>query len=156
MVMSVINIAFQRVRKTDPVSIAIQVFLMYILDVKIDVRFWSQHASFVLVGVIVATQMRGFLIQMMKLFHTYSSVLSSNWVILLLTEIMGMYFMSSVLLMRMNLPAEYRRVVTHVLGDIEFHFYHHFFDVLFIVSASASLVILFASRQTVTSKLSES
>ncbi len=37
-------------------------------------------------GVLVATQVRGFLIQMLKLFHAWSSTLTSNTVILLLAE----------------------------------------------------------------------
>lgn len=153
MVMASVNIIFQRVRKTDPVSRGIEIFLMYILDVKIDVRFWSQHASFVLVGILVATQMRGFILQLMRTFRAWSNVFNSNSVILLLTEVMGMYFISSVLLMRMNLPIEYRRVVTQVLGDIEFHFYHHWFDVIFVVSATVSIITIFLARQNAARKL---
>lgn len=153
MVMAALNIILQRVRKNDPVSQWIQLFLVYVLDVKIDVRFWSQHASFLLIGVLVATQMRGFLLQTMKMFHAWSSVLSSNSVILLLAEIMGMYFVSSVLLMRMSLPVDYRRIITRVLGDIEFHFYHHFFDVIFIVSATVSIVAIFLTRQAARHRL---
>jgi len=149
MFMASINIIFQRVGKEDPITKMIHILLTYVLDVEIDVKFWSQYASFVLVGVIVATQMRGFLIFVMKLFHAWSSVYTSNAMILLLAELMGMYFMSSVLLMRMNLPIEYRRIVTDVLGDIEFHFYHHWFDVIFIVSATISIVVLFLARQNV-------
>jgi len=149
MFMASINIIFQRVGKTDPISLVIQIMLKYFLHVEIDVRFWSQHASFIFVGIIVATQIRGFLLFIMQLFHAWSSVISSNAMILLLAEVMGMYFTSSVLLMRMSVPIEYRRIVTEVLGDIEFHFYHHWFDVIFIVSATFSIVVLFLSRQSV-------
>jgi hypothetical protein len=149
MFMASFNIVFQRVGKTDPISNIIQILIKYFLHVEIDARFWSQHASFIFVGVIVGTQMRGFLLFIMQLFHAWSSVLTSNAMILLLAELMGMYFLSSVLLMRMSLPIEYRRIVTEVLGDIEFHFYHHWFDVIFIVSATFSIVILFLSRQNV-------
>lgn len=144
-----INIIFQRVGRTDPITNIISIFLAYFLNLKIDVKFWSQHASFVFVGVIVATQIRGFLVFVMKLFHAWSSTFTANLFTLVLAETMGMYFLSSVLLMRMNLPIEYRRIVTEVLGDIEFHFYHHWFDVIFIVSATISIVILFLSRQSV-------
>eukprot|EP00471_Norrisiella_sphaerica_P001774 CAMPEP_0184491400 /NCGR_PEP_ID=MMETSP0113_2-20130426/20341_1 /TAXON_ID=91329 /ORGANISM="Norrisiella sphaerica, Strain BC52" /LENGTH=382 /DNA_ID=CAMNT_0026875759 /DNA_START=465 /DNA_END=1610 /DNA_ORIENTATION=+ len=120
-----INIIFQRVRKTDPISRVIGILLKFVVNVHIDVEFWSMHASFILVGVIVATQMRGFLINLVRLFHSWSSVHTSNFIIALSSEIMGMYFVSSVLLIRMNLPIKYRRIITDVLGDLEFHFYYH-------------------------------
>jgi hypothetical protein len=47
----------------------------------------------------------------------------------------------------MMLPAQYRRMLTSVLGDIEFHFYHHFFDLIFVVSATVTIGTFFLSRQ---------
>ena len=53
-----------------------------------------------------------------------------------------MYFVSMVLLMRMNMPVQYRSIVTEVLGDLQFNFYHRWFDVMFLVAALCTIAIL--------------
>ncbi len=149
--MCALNIIFQRYSKYDPISRGFQLFLRYVLDLNIDVRVWAQQASFVTIGVMVASQVRGFLLTIMKAFHAWSNAYTSNSIILFLAEIMGMYFVSSVLLLRMNLPHEYRLTITRVLGsNIEFHYYHHWFDVIFLASATLTILLLFLSRQSST------
>lgn len=81
--------------------------------------------------------------------------------------------MSSVLLMRMNLPAEYREAISAILGDIQFGFYDRWycrrffvllccmslmisgalmldcrFDEIFVVAATCSIVIMFLQRKS--------
>jgi hypothetical protein len=155
--MASINIIFQRVSQMDPVSRTIQIFLVYFFDLSIEVRqFVMQAASFILVGILVATQVRGFLLQLMKFFHAWSSVLTSHSMILLLAEMMGMYFVSSVLLMRMSVPLQYRTIITRVLGEIRFHFYHHWFDLIFTISSFITMLWFFLNRQaTARNKLYE-
>ena len=67
---------------------------------------------------------RGLLLTMSKFFIWISSSKSSNVLVLFFSQIMGMYFMSMVVLMRMNMPPEYRAIITEVLGDLQFNFYH--------------------------------
>ncbi|XP_048515182.1 Golgi pH regulator isoform X2 [Athalia rosae] len=80
-------------------------------------------------------------------FYAISSSKSSNIIVLILAQIMGMYFVSSVLLMRMNMPAEYRIIITQVLGDLQFNFYHRWFDVIFLVSALSSIAFLYLAHK---------
>uniref|UniRef100_A0A8D8LMF8 Golgi pH regulator n=3 Tax=Cacopsylla melanoneura TaxID=428564 RepID=A0A8D8LMF8_9HEMI len=140
-----INIVFDRVGKKDPVTRGIEL-LVHWVELDIDVIFWSQHISFLLVGCIVLTSIRGLLLTLTKFFYAISSSKSSNIIVLALAQIMGMYFVSSVLLMRMNMPPEYRSIISKVLGDLQFNFYHRWFDVIFLLSALSSIVFLYLAH----------
>ncbi|XP_014663454.1 PREDICTED: Golgi pH regulator-like [Priapulus caudatus] len=144
--MATINIIFDRVGKKDPITRGFEIAVDY-LGIQFDVKFWSQHISFILVGIIVVTSIRGLLITLTKFFYAISSSKSSNVIVLALAQIMGMYFISSVLLMRMNMPAEYRSIITEVVGDLQFNFYHRWFDVIFLVSALSSIGFLYLAHK---------
>lgn len=60
-----------------------------------------------------------------------------------MAQVMGMYCAASVLLMRMNMPPEYRVIITEVLSGLHFNFYHRWFDVIFLVSALSTIGILY-------------
>jgi len=143
---SAVNIIFDRVGKVDPITKSIEILVHY-FGIQFDVHFWSQQVSFILVGILIVTSIRGLLITLTKFFYAISSSKSSNIIVLALAEVMGMYFISSVLLMRMNMPEQYRQIITKVLGDLQFHFYHRWFDVIFLVSAIASIGFLYLAHQ---------
>ncbi|ETE67021.1 Golgi pH regulator [Ophiophagus hannah] len=111
-----INIVFDRVGKTDPVTRGIEITVNY-LGIQFD------------------------------FFYAISSSKSSNVIVLLLAQIMGMYFVSSVLLIRMSMPLEYRTIITEVLGELQFNFYHRWFDVIFLVSALSSILFLYLAHK---------
>lgn len=143
---SSVNIIFDRVGKKDPITKGFEI-LFFFCNINVDVQFWSQQFSFFLVGILIVTSIRGLLITLTKFFYAMSSHKSSNIIVLVLAEIMGMYFVSSVLLMRMNMPPQYREIVTQVLGNLQFHFYHRWFDVIFLVSALASIGFLYVAHK---------
>ncbi|WAR05276.1 GPHR-like protein [Mya arenaria] len=143
---STVNIIFDRVGKQDPVTRGIEIAINY-LGIQIDVKFWSQQISFFLVGIIIVTSIRGLLITLTRFFYAIASSKSSNIIVLCLAQIMGMYFVSSVLLMRMNMPLEYRTIITEVLGELQFNFYHRWFDVIFLVSALSSIGFLYIAHK---------
>ena len=143
---STVNIVFDRVGKKDPVTKGLEICVHW-LGIQVDVNFWSQQVSFLLVGILIVTSIRGLLMTMTKFFYALSSSKSSNIIVLVLAEVMGMYFVSSVLLMRMNMPPQYREIITVVLGDLQFHFFHRWFDVIFLVSALASIGFLYMAHK---------
>jgi len=152
--MSTINIVFDRKVSIDPVSRGIGIVLRF-LYVPIDVPFWSQQISFLLVGIIIATSIRGFLNYLMKFFYEYSNSVSSNNIVLLLAQVMGMYFVSAILLIRMSMPLEYRLIITEVLGDISFNFYHRWFDFIFIPSALLTILLFVLLNKSTRLKIYE-
>ncbi|CAI5741090.1 unnamed protein product [Peronospora farinosa] len=144
MVMSTVNVIFRRNRDKDPITDVVEK-LLYIwpsLAMQLNIRFVSEIASLGFVGILVFTQTRGFLVALLKFFRTYSSTVSSNSVVLWLAHLMGMYFVSSFVLMRMNLSSLHRQRIDEVLGEIEFNVFHRYFDMMFVVSASWSLGML--------------
>lgn len=162
---STINIVFDRVGKKDVVTRGIEIAVTW-CGIQFDIAFWSQHISFILVGCIVVTSIRGLLITLTKVcskyldfklftynftsfqfFYKISSSKSSNIIVLVLAQLMGMYFCSSVLLIRMNMPAEYRVIITEVLSGLQFNFFHRWFDVIFLLSALSSIFLLFIIKK---------
>jgi len=147
--MCTINIVFDRVGKKDPITRSFEILGDY-LGIEVDgetLRMLSQYISFVMVGIMIITSIRGLLINLTKFFYSISSSKSSNIIVMALAQLMGMYFVSSVLLMRMNVPASYRLIITEVLGELHFQFYHRWFDVIFLVSALSSIGFLYLAHK---------
>lgn len=116
---------------------------MHYFNVNFDARFWSQQISFLLVGSIILASIRGFLLQLLKAVQAFSYFDQSNVMVLFMAQIMGMYFVSSVLMLRANIPPQYRSIITDILAGIKFDFYSRWFDIIFLLSAMASTIVLY-------------
>uniref|UniRef100_A0A0K0DYN7 Abscisic acid G-protein coupled receptor-like domain-containing protein n=1 Tax=Strongyloides stercoralis TaxID=6248 RepID=A0A0K0DYN7_STRER len=145
---STVNIIFNRVGKVDPVTKLIEIAVKH-MGYNIDVPFWSQQLSFIIIGVIAVTSVRGLLITMSKFVYAISSKKYAHIIVLFMAQVMGMYFVSSVLLIRMNMPHEYRAIITEVVGNLQFNFYHRWFDVIFLIAAIVSILFLYLAHRNV-------
>ena len=148
MCMALINIIFFRDPTKDPITSIFELILIYLRVPRNEAALWVQPVSFVFVGILVFTSVRGFLLsfsqavsfQSIQKLGGFSSVTSSS-VILIFAQVMGMYFVSVLLLLRMSMPEEFRRGVTKAMGPIHFNFFHRWFDIIFLLSACITIMI---------------
>lgn len=143
------GILLNRVGHSDPVTSALTLAATHISPA-FDMAFWSQQLSFAMVGIMVIGSIRGLLIQFTKIFNTStatSNITSPSIIVLFLAQLVGMYFVSCMLMMRMSLPPKYRPMITAVLQTTGFYFYKRWFDILFLVSVVVSALLVFLSHQ---------
>lgn len=128
---------------SDPVSKTIAVVLRVFTggSITIDVQMISQYMTLAFVGFISITSLRGFMMHMQRFFSIFrGSRISSVGFVLMLTELLGFYTISSLLLLRRQLPEQYRTTVTDAIGgDLEFDTYHKGFHAIFLVTVFVSL-----------------
>ncbi|EEH55000.1 uncharacterized protein MICPUCDRAFT_35156 [Micromonas pusilla CCMP1545] len=136
--------------RTDPITTALSYAIVHRAGKgdAWDVRTLSQYLSLALIGFLVACSMRNFVWGMDRLFFAVGGGGgTSAMLVLFVTEIQGLYFLSSVLLIRDNLPERYRALITEALGaDVKFVFYQSFYELIFLAAAALSIIILYAHR----------
>eukprot|EP00835_Amoeboradix_gromovi_P005609 NODE_544_length_6876_cov_0.251439.p1 type:complete len:442 gc:universal NODE_544_length_6876_cov_0.251439:5156-6481(+) len=151
LIMCIINTLFNRFGEIDPITNVLTFYIKYTNQTTLgedDIEAITQPLSFISVGVLVLCSIRGVLIQLLKLFRRFSRNIPPHHIILLFSQLLGMYFLSTVLLMRLNLPVAYRGLLTEVLGNMSFHFYHKWFDVIFLLSALSSISIIYIAESS--------
>eukprot|EP00200_Dunaliella_tertiolecta_P018460 CAMPEP_0202401212 /NCGR_PEP_ID=MMETSP1128-20130828/3322_1 /ASSEMBLY_ACC=CAM_ASM_000463 /TAXON_ID=3047 /ORGANISM="Dunaliella tertiolecta, Strain CCMP1320" /LENGTH=513 /DNA_ID=CAMNT_0049004971 /DNA_START=289 /DNA_END=1832 /DNA_ORIENTATION=- len=144
---------------SDPVGAALGFAVRYFSNGQLsgDVASLSQYATLVFIAAISAMSLRGFLRSLRKVFGALllrrsssnggqssngprSSLVAAS-LVLLLAQVTGFYTISSVLLIRKNVPLKYRPNMDSALGgQLEFQFFHAWFNGLFLAAALASLL----------------
>jgi hypothetical protein len=133
---------------TDPITTALHLFLAN-KSIVIDPEVLAQYLSLLLIAFLVGNSMQNFVLQLTKLFFAVGGGVTTNTLVLFTTEMVGLYFLSSVLLVREQLPQSYREVVTEALGaDLEFRFYSKFYELIFIASSALTALLLYARHIT--------
>ena len=143
MTLATLNIVLSRERKLDPVSRALR--LISSMPPK-RIEEVAQQISFVFLAVLTGFSVRGFLTNLSKLFRVCARRISTDSVVVILAEIMGLYFVAQTLLWRMNIAPKYRAIVTDALGDVKFGMFYTEFDSIFVASAWTTIVSLFLTE----------
>mmetsp|Transcript_21307 Transcript_21307/g.64114 ORF Transcript_21307/g.64114 Transcript_21307/m.64114 type:complete len:476 (-) Transcript_21307:3142-4569(-) len=131
---------------SDPVSKAVGYALRYFSGgtLTVNVPLMSQYLTLAFIGFLSASSMRGFLRDMRRAFSAIAGGGNVTTLVLLMTELMGLYAISSLLLIRKQLPVRYRSIITEVLGgELKFEFFHDWFNGLFLASVGATLALLY-------------
>jgi hypothetical protein len=165
--MTAFNIALGRENKIDPVTrwltYGFQFLTFFSGGPDLDFNTLSQQVSLLLVSILIFTSFRGFFVQWLKFFRmqnaAYSAIFARVFVVLM-AWIMGMYFISSVLLLRMTIPLSYRESISKVMGNVQVPIFQFWFDVVFLISALMSLLMsvweYLAKRETPVDQLAAS
>lgn len=133
---------------SDPVSKTIGLALRLFSGgaLTLDVAAFSQYLTMAFIGFISITSLRGFMGQVQRVFSAWASgATGSGGLVLLLTELLGFYAVSMLLLLRRQLPVKYRRVVSDAIGgELEFDSFHRWFHSFFLASAVVSVVLFYS------------
>ncbi|KAH8548298.1 Abscisic acid G-protein coupled receptor-domain-containing protein [Umbelopsis sp. PMI_123] len=150
-----VNVVFNRLGRGDPVSTFLSLLIWNMGDdSQIDLQYWSQQLSYLFIGLIVLGSVRGFLTLMLKLSRKYSqqAEISPSSALALVAFILSTYLVSSVVMMQVTLPQEYRQLISKSLGHIEFDYFLQWSDIIFLICSIASIIVLYVMHSTSSSK----
>ena len=137
---------------SDPVGFILSLALKWISkgSLILDVVVISQYLTLVFIAAISVMSLRAFLRALKRIFSVVRGGGTASNVVLLLTEVTGFYAISSLLLIRKNVPIEYRHEMDSALGmdrgtdtNRDFQFFHLWFNGLFLASALVAILIFY-------------
>lgn len=93
---------------------------------------------------IIILSIRGLLLNLQKLFKFFLKNLSLGFIIIIFSQILGMYFTSSIILLR--LPFKERQVISDIY-QLQFKFYQQWNDMFFLISVGFTIILLFIRKR---------
>ncbi|CRG94142.1 conserved Plasmodium membrane protein, unknown function [Plasmodium gallinaceum] len=142
-IMSTMNVIFIRIYIRDPFSKIIEKICLF-FNVKYNLAIiYAPYISLIYISYIVAINMKKFLQQIIQIstyFSSYFKLFSNMW-ILLISELMGLYFVTNSLLLTSYLPVNYNHIMNFVIGsNYDYKIFHLHSDYVFIMSFSSTLL----------------
>ncbi|EUD67485.1 hypothetical protein C922_02191 [Plasmodium inui San Antonio 1] len=142
-IMSILNIIFIRIYIRDPFSKIIEKMCLF-FNIKYNIAIiYGPYISLVYISYIVAINMKKFLQQVIQIstyFSFYFKLFSNMW-ILLISELMGLYFVTNSLLLTSYIPVNYNHIMNFVMGNnYDYNIFHLHSDYVFITSFTSTLI----------------
>lgn len=117
--------------------------LLHSFGVHVSGQVVYQYATLLFTSVLLVTNLRAALIRVSSVFAFISDNESLNTSApVFIAHLMGTYVISSSILIRPFLPPGTRTLISDVMGNIEFQYFQNWFDVLFLSSAMAGVLLL--------------
>ncbi|KAK8172245.1 Abscisic acid G-protein coupled receptor-domain-containing protein [Phyllosticta citrichinensis] len=119
-------------------------------DPSLDRAAWSRQISFLLSGVMLLASFNS-VVQTFLIFSRLAPTIlqhAQSNIALIISQISATYVISSALLLRSNLPPEYRGVISEALGaPLEPHFVEKWFEGWFLAAVIISSLVIWLGRK---------
>lgn len=147
--MSLLNLVMGRKKGIDPISRVLRVFLVISED---TYEVFSTYISFVFMGYLMISNVRSFTLNLVNLSQVFmrsclSRLVSTDIVIYLISQALGTYFLTTLVLLQTSLPSQYLGNFTILLGNIDIIHHFRIFDAVFLISSITSFLLIYLNLQ---------
>ena len=140
---SLFQLSFKRIGLGEGPVTKVLTLIAESYHVELDVSYWSNVLSLILIAALMMSSIRSFLLQSLKVFR-YFRPLEKNIVLILFSQLIGLYSLSMILMLRSNLPKESNsRILLRKIVNVEDFAYHQqWYDFVFVLTCFISIVIM--------------
>jgi hypothetical protein len=129
----------------DPISRVLRL-LVTISEESMEVL--SSYISFCFMGYLMISNVRSFTLNLINFFQLFmrsflSRLVSTDIIIYLITEAIGVYFLTTLILLQTSIPAQYLGNITTILPNMDIIHHYNIFDKVFLISSITSFLIIF-------------